>query len=236
MNNVSMSRLSLIVMIGLLAIGVTAAIMLGFDDRVGIELLRRHQGRLTSFATSQPIAAGAMFMATYAAAVAASVPGLAVLTVAGGFLFGSVLGTAYTVIATTIAGAGVFLLARSAFGETLRRRAGPAIRRFAEDFKDSAMSYIFVLHLIPIFPYVVVITIPAACGVPLHIFMFSAFFGILPATILLAHVGSGLGVVLRQEGSIEISSFMTPQILWSLVGLALLALLPVFYRALRRRK
>ncbi|MGI9434455.1 MAG: TVP38/TMEM64 family protein, partial [Geminicoccaceae bacterium] len=65
------------------------------------------------------------------------------------------------------------------------------------------------------------------------IYMFSAFFGILPATILLARVGSGLGDVLSQEGPIELASFMTTDIVQSLAGLALLALLPVLYRAMK---
>ncbi|MGI9507080.1 MAG: hypothetical protein ACR2RE_28910, partial [Geminicoccaceae bacterium] len=72
-----------------------------------------------------------------------------------------------------------------------------------------------------------------ACGVPLHIYMFSAFFGILPATVLLARVGAGLGDVLASDGPIELANFMTNDILLSIAGLVLLALLPVLVRALK---
>ncbi len=220
-------------MVGLASIGVVSMVWLGLNDRIGIDLLRQHQYDLLSFVTSKPVLAGLLFTAIYALVVAASVPGLAVLTMAGGYLFGWVLGATYTMIAASLASACVFLLARSAFGAAMRERAGPMIQRFARGFNESALSYVFIMHLIPIFPYMVVTTLPAACGVPLHIYMFSAFFGILPATVLLARVGSGLGDVLAHEGPIEITSFMTTDIMLSLAGLALLALLPVFYRAMK---
>ena len=89
------------------------------------------------------------------------------------------------------------------------------------------------MHLVPVLPYVVVTTLPAACGVPLHIYVFSAFFGILPATILLSRVGSSLGDVLATDGPIQLSSFMTMEIMLSICGLALLALLPVVIRTLK---
>ena len=229
----SASRLSMIAMIGLMSIGIASAIFLGFDDRIGIDMLRQHQYELIGFVTSKPVLAGLLFTLIYALLIATSVPGLAVLTMAGGYLFGTALGTVYTMMAATAASTFIFLLARSALGATMRERAGPMIQRFARGFKESALTYVFVMHLVPIFPYMVVTTLPAACGVPLHVYMFSAFFGILPATILLARVGAGLGDVLAMDGPIDVSKFMTPDILLSLAGLALLALLPVFYRWLR---
>ncbi len=233
MPNSPLPRLSLIAMIGLLSVGAVSVIFLGIDDRIGIDLLRQHQDTLIGFVTSKPVLAGLLFTTIYALVVATSVPGLAVLTMAGGYLFGWWLGAIYTMIAATAASAVIFLLARSAFGAAMRERAGPMIQRFARGFKESALSYVFIMHLVPIFPYMVVTTLPAACGVPLHIYMFSAFFGILPATVLLSRVGAGLGDVLATDGPIDPSSFLTADIVLSLAGLALLALLPVIYRWLR---
>lgn len=231
MLNLSLPRISMLAMIGLATIGMAAAIFVGLDDRFGIELLRQHQGALISLVSSKPVLAGILFMAVYVLLVATSMPGLAVFTMTGGYLFGWVLGAAYTMIAVMIASTFIFLLARSALGETMRERVGPMIQRFAHGFRESALSYVFVMQLVPILPYIVVTTLPAACGVPLHIYIFSTFFGILPATILFARVGAGLGDVLAADGPINLSSFMTPDITLSLAGLALLALLPVILRA-----
>lgn len=229
----SLSRLSLIAIVGLPTIGAGFAIAFFFGLGGFEQILVTYQDRLLELVTSKPVLAGLLFTTIYALVVATSVPGLAILTMTGGYLFGWWLGAIYTMIAATIASTIIFLLARSAFGAAMRERAGPMIQRFARGFKESALSYVFIMHLVPIFPYMVVTTLPAACGVPLHIYMFSAFFGILPATILLSRVGAGLGDVLSGEGPIDPSSFMTTDLILSLAGLTALALLPVLYRALR---
>jgi uncharacterized membrane protein YdjX (TVP38/TMEM64 family) len=110
------------------------------------------------------------------------------------------------------------------------------VQRFANGFRDHAPSYVFVLHLVPVLPYAVVNTLPAACGVRLPTFVFAAFFGVLPSTLLLAQFGSGLGEVLAQGSAIRLSSLLTPQILLALAGLGGLALLPIAYRAWQARR
>ncbi len=224
------SRLALFGLCSLLALGAGLTFWVGIDAASGLDLLRHHQTRLMAFVASDRLLASVGFILIYALAVAASVPGLAVLTMAGGLLFGWIYGTIFTMTATTLAGALVFLLARSAIGEPLRAKAGPVLQGFTEGFRRSALTYVFVLNLVPVFPYAVVITIPAVCGVPLPIFLFSAFFGILPATTLFAYVGSGLGEVLMQNGPVDLHRVMTPQIMASLAALAALALLPVCLR------
>jgi uncharacterized membrane protein YdjX (TVP38/TMEM64 family) len=224
------------VLLGLLAIGVgtTAALAFGVDARVALAALKTHHAWLLGFVAGAPVTASLLFMAVYALAVAVSVPGLALLTVIGGYLFGWIEGSAYVLVATTLAATGVFLVARSVLGEPLRARAAPALLRFADRFRDHAASYVFVLHLVPIFPYAVVIGIPAACGVRMRTFVVSAFLGLLPGTLLLAHLGAGLGKVLNAGVPVDLSSLLRAEIVVSIIGLALLALLPVAWGRLRR--
>jgi uncharacterized membrane protein YdjX (TVP38/TMEM64 family) len=214
-----------------LAIGALAVVALGFDSGRALAALRTHHAWLVSFVGGAPVLASLLFMAVYALAVAISVPGVAVLTVIGGYLFGWFGATAYVLVATTLAATAVFVVARSAMGEPLRARAGPSLLRFTEGFRKNALSYVIVLHLVPIFPYAMVIGIPAACGVRVRTFVVSAFLGLLPGTLLLAHLGSGLGDVLRAGLPIGLGSLLRPDIVLSITGLAILALLPVAYRA-----
>ncbi len=225
-------------MIGLVALllgGLVAVVGLGLDGHLGLDTVLRHQARLASFVSGDPLLASLLFMAIYAAAVAISMPGVQILVVIGGWLFGWLHGTIYTAVAATLAASLVFLLARSALAQSLRERASPALQRWAAGFRDNAPSFVFVLHLVPVFPYAVVNTLPAACGVRLRTFVFAAFFGVLPSTLLLAQFGSGLGEVLAQGSAVRLSNLLTPQILTALAGLGALALLPVFYRLYRAR-
>jgi uncharacterized membrane protein YdjX (TVP38/TMEM64 family) len=216
---------------------VCAAIVLlalGLDLRLAFELLREHHNWLLGFVAGAPLLASMLFMVIYAAAVASSVPGVVILTVIGGYLFGWFHGTALVLIAATIGASAVFLLTRSAVGDRLRERAGPAVQRFADGFRRNALSYGFVLNLVPIFPYALIIVVPAACGVPLPTFVAGMFLGLVPGTFLFAGLGDGLDHVLASGVPLRLTSFVTPEIVLSLGGLAALALLPVVWRGLRR--
>lgn len=220
-----------------LIIGVAgAALTLGVDSGVALDVLRAHHGWLLSFVTGAPALASMLFMVVYAAAVAISVPGVAILTVIGGYLFGWFHGTALVLIGATIGASGVFLLTRSALGERVREGAAPAVQRFAEGFRRNALSYGFALNVVPIFPYALIIVVPAACGVPLSTFMAGMFLGLVPGTFLFAGLGDGLEEVLARGVPLHLTSFITPEIVLSLSGLAGLALLPVVWRAWRARR
>ena len=225
----------------LLAVALTlgaasASLALGLDPGLALELLREHHGWLLGFVAGAPLLASVLFMAIYAAAVAISVPGVAVLTVIGGYLFGWFHGTALVLIGATVGACGVFLLTRSAVGDRLRQRAGPAAQRFADGFRRNALSYGFVLNLVPIFPYALIIVVPAACGVPLPTFVAGMFLGLVPGTFLFAGLGDGLDQVLAAGVPLRLTSFITPEIVLSLSGLGALAQLPAAYRAWRARK
>jgi uncharacterized membrane protein YdjX (TVP38/TMEM64 family) len=212
-----------------------ASLALGLDLQPALELLREHHGWLLGFVSGAPILASLLFMVLYAAAVAISVPGVAILTVIGGYLFGWLHGTALVLIAATAGASAVFLLTRSAFGDRLRAGAGPAVQRFADGFRRNALSYGFVLNVVPIFPYALIILVPAVCGVPLLTFVAGMFLGLVPGTFLFAGLGDGLDHVLTSGVPLRPTSFLTPEIVLSLSGLAALALVPVAYQTWRRR-
>jgi uncharacterized membrane protein YdjX (TVP38/TMEM64 family) len=216
--------------------GVATMIGFGLDGQLGLEAVLRHHARLAGFVSGEPFLASLVFMAIDAAAVALSMPGVQILAVIGGWLFGWLQGTIYVVAAATIAASAVFLLARTALAQSLRQRAGPTLQRFVDGFRDHAPSYVFVLHLVPVFPYAVVNTLPAMCGVSLRAFVFGACLGVVPSTVLLAQFGSGLGEALAQGTSIQFASLLTPQIVFAVAGLTVLALLPVLYRAWQARR
>ena len=210
--------------------------VLGLDRYVSFEALREHRAFLQGFVTDNAVLAIALYILIYALAVAASVPGAVVFTVAGGFLFGSVLGTLYTVIAATLGASAIYLIAKSAFGDALRARAGGRIERLLEGFRADAFSYLLVLRLVPLFPFFAVNIAPAFAAVPLRTYMIATCLGIIPGTFVYSQVGAGLGSIFDSGEAFTPSSILTPDILIALIGLAALSAIPVVYKRIRRKK
>lgn len=216
-----------------LVLALVAFFVFRLDRYLSFAMLRDHRTVLMAFVARHAVVAALGFIALYAVATAVSLPGGAVLTVAGGFLFGTVLGSICAVIGATIGAAGLFLAARTAVGDSLRRRAGPWVRRMKQGFRDNALSYLLFLRLVPLFPFWLVNLVPALLGVPLRTFVIGTFFGIIPGGVVYASVGSGVGAVFDAGRVPDLGIIFRPEILLPLLGLAVLALVPVVYKRFR---
>jgi uncharacterized membrane protein YdjX (TVP38/TMEM64 family) len=221
--------------IALVVVALVLAYALGLHEVLSLEQLRLHHRTLLGFVAAHPVTAPLGYAAIYILAVALSLPGAAVLTVAGGFLFGAWLGTGLTVISATIGATVIFLAARSAFGDLLRARAGPALRRMEEGFRRDAFSYLLMLRLVPLFPFFLVNLVPAFLGVRLRTYVAATLLGIIPATLVFTLAGCGLDRIVAGDGAVSLDSLLTPEMMAALSGLALLALAPVLYRRYAKR-
>ncbi|MDQ7011789.1 MAG: TVP38/TMEM64 family protein [Mariprofundaceae bacterium] len=200
---------------------------------LSFEALAEHRVALLEMVQQSPVLAALAYVVLYIAVVAFSLPGGAVMTISGGFLFGAVFGGLYAVIGATTGATILFLIAKTSLGDYLLAKAGPAVRRMQGGFAKDALSYLFVLRLIPVFPFFLVNLAPAFLGVPLRTYLIATFFGIMPGTFVYALAGAGLGSVFDQGGSFSMAGIMTPQMIGALIGLALLALLPVIYKRMK---
>jgi uncharacterized membrane protein YdjX (TVP38/TMEM64 family) len=214
------------------ALAVLAALAFAFDlhHLISFDALKEHRAALTGFVAEHRTVAALAYVGLYAAAIAVSLPGALVLTVTGGFLFGTALGAALAVVGATIGATLLFLVARTALGDALRDRVGGAIGRMAEGFRRDALSYLLVLRLVPLFPFFVVNLACAFLGVPLRTYVIGTAIGIVPGSLVYASVGAGLGSVFDRGESFSASGVLTPEVIGALVGLAALSLVPVAYR------
>jgi uncharacterized membrane protein YdjX (TVP38/TMEM64 family) len=216
-----------------LAAGLVVFFALGLHRYLSFGALAENRDLLIRLVEDHPVTAPLAYIAVYALAVAFSIPGAVVLTIAGGFLFGTWAGGFFVVIGATIGAIGVFLAARTAFGEGLRRRAGPWIGRLEAGFRENALSYLLVLRLVPLFPFWLVNLVPAFLGVPLTTYALGTFVGIIPGSFVYASVGNGLGTVFNAGGTPDLTIIFKPEILLPIIGLSLLALIPVVYKKLK---
>ena len=224
-----------VVPLALLIAILIAFFAFGLDKYATFDTLKDNREALLAFVRDNFVLAMVIYVAGYAVLTAASVPVASLVTVAGGFLFGIWLGTFMTVLAATLGATVLFLLARSALGEPLRRRAGPYIRRMEEGFRENQVNYLLFLRLVPAFPFFAVNLVPAFLGVGATVFAVTTFFGIIPGTAVYTIVGAGLGSVFDRGEEFSLNSVLTPEIIAALVGLGVLSLVPIAVKRLRRR-
>jgi uncharacterized membrane protein YdjX (TVP38/TMEM64 family) len=221
-----------LVPLGLLVVAGIAFIVAGGHKYLSFAALAENRDWLCSLVKSWGIVAALLYVAVYGVLVALSVPGAAVLTIAGGFLFGTWLGALCAVIGATLGATMIFLAARAGLGG-LAQRAGRFAGKLEAGFRADAFSYLLVLRLVPIFPFWLVNLVPALVGVRLPTYVLATFLGIIPGTFVYASLGKGLGDVVEEP---DLTILFKPSVLVPIVGLALLALIPVGYKRWRARK
>ncbi len=219
-----------------LGAGIAAFFALGWNKYLTFDQLRQNRETLTAFVAAMPVASAALFILVYTVAVALSVPGAAILTLAGGFLFGIWEGTAAVVVGATLGATALFLAARFVLGDVLRAKAGPWLAKMEAGFNEDALSYLLVLRLIPAFPFFIVNLVPAFLGVSLRTFVIATFVGIIPGTFVFASIGAGLGSIFNSMQEFSLKGALTPQVITALVGLAVLSLVPVVYKKVKARR
>ena len=218
----------------LLAIGAVFAF--GLDDYLTFDALRDHRGALLAFVANNPFLAPLVFIAIYALATALSLPGGVILTITGGFLFGTWIGGFYSIVGATLGAVGIFLIAKTALGDTLRKRAGPWMSKMEAGFKENELSYLLILRLVPLFPFWLVNLVPAFLGMSLTTYTIGTFVGIIPGGLAYASVGAGLGTVFDRGAAPGLEILTDPKVWGPMVALTLLALVPIIYKRFAAKK
>ncbi|WP_417722207.1 TVP38/TMEM64 family protein [Salipiger sp.] len=226
--------------IPLLTILVVAAV--GFftlRDYLSFETLRENRESLLALRDSHFLLMAAGFVGLYVLIVAFSLPGAAVASVTGGFLFGLTAGTALNVLSATVGAVAIFLAARAGLGRTLAARLDSSdgtLRRLRERLRENEVSVMFLLRLIPAVPFFVANLLPALVGVGLWNFTWTTALGIIPGALVFTSIGVGVGDVFDRGEQPDLSLLWSPEVLLPLLGLAALAALPLVIKALRGRK
>ncbi len=225
-----------LVPIAVLAAGLILFFVFDLHHYVSLETLKEQREWLSRQVAEHAVLMAAAYILVYVVIAAFSLPIATLATITGGFLFGLVGGTAYSVIGATLGAIILFVAAKTAFYDLLHAKAGSALRKMEAGFREDALSYMLVLRLVPLFPFFVVNIVPALLGVPLRVYVIGTFFGMIPGAFVYASVGNGLSALLEAGQDPDLRIILTPKFLLPLIGLAVLAAIPVVYRHLKARK
>ncbi|WP_245417963.1 TVP38/TMEM64 family protein [Cohaesibacter celericrescens] len=236
----------LFAIIGLMGFGFSQ----GWHSYLSLDSLVRNRALLAGYVADHYALMLGGYALAYILAVALSFPGASFLTIAGGLLFGWAVGGVTTVFAATVGASLIFLAARSAFGASLRARAGGFIDRFAEGFRDDAFNYLLFLRLVPLFPFWLINVVPALFNVRLGSYFLATFIGILPGTFAYSFIGAGLDSVIAAQRAanpacatnpdcsvtLDPSALITGELIAAFVAMGFVSLIPPALKALKKHR
>lgn len=224
-----------------LALIVIVAIFGAFTlkDYLNFETLRDNREALITLRDANYLGLALGFFAIYVLIVAFSLPGAAIASLTGGFLFGLVAGTTFNVLAAATGATLIFLAARWGLGASLTAKmeaSDGTIKKLKEGLRDNEVSVLFLLRLVPAVPFFVANLLPALVGVKLRNFIVTTVLGIIPGTIVFTWIGVGLGEVFDRGENPDLSLLWEPHIIGPILGLCILAAMPMVIKAVRGKK
>ena len=215
---------------GFLLIG--AFIYFDLGQYLTLSYLKESQARFQEMYANNRLAVISAYMGIYIAVTALSLPGAAVLTLAGGGLFGLGVGTIVVSFASTIGASLACLVSRFLLQGWVQGKFGDKLETINQGIDREGAFYLFTLRLIPVFPFFVINLVMGLTKLPILTFFWVSQLGMLPGTIVFVNAGKELAKIDSLAGILSpglIASF----IILGLFPLAVKKLLAVYKNKFR---
>ena len=181
-------------------------------------MFETHYAQILTFTHDHYALTVLLYIGLYGFLAALSLPGKLMLTLAGGYLFGTVLGTVYILWGATVGASLAFLGTRYLFREVVQDSLGQHLPIFKQTVKSYAFTVLLVLRLLPVVPFTMLNLLAGLTPMKFNTFLGATMIGILPCTVLLSYLGSRLPHA-------SLSAWEGSSLALPLGGLAILALL-----------
>lgn len=218
-----------IVIVLVFSVAIAAFFLLDLKQYLSLEALKSNRDQLLDFTRQHYTAAVTLFLLAYVLQTLFSLPGAAILTLTGGFLFGSLLGTLYVNVGATAGATLAFLTARYVLRDWVEQKFGHRLSALQQGFAQNAFSYLLTLRLIPLFPFFLINLLSGLTRVSIGTYVAATSLGIIPGSFVYAFAGRQLGTINSLK---EIAS---PNVILAFTLLGLLALVPMVYKKLSGR-
>jgi pyruvate/2-oxoglutarate dehydrogenase complex dihydrolipoamide dehydrogenase (E3) component/uncharacterized membrane protein YdjX (TVP38/TMEM64 family) len=209
------SRLLFAVLLGAL---ITAFFAFDLGRYFSLESVKAQQAALDAWYQAHPGRTALIYFVVYVALTGLSLPGAAILTLAGGAIFGLLWGTLIVSFASSIGATIAFFASRFLFRDAIQRRFGDKLRAVNAGVEREGAFYLFTLRLVPAFPFFVINLVMGLTPMKARTFYWVSQIGMLLGTIVYVNAGTRLARMDSLEG------ILSPGLLFSF---ALLGLFPL---------
>ena len=167
-----------------------------------------------------------VFICIYAIATVFFLPG-SVLTLAGGALFGPVMGTFYNLTGATIGAVLAFLVSRYLASNWVEQRTGGRLKQLKQGVEGEGWRFVAFVRLVPLFPFNLLNYALGLTRIRLFDYLIATYIFMLPGAIAYTYLGyAGREAVagdktlfqLIQIGSLALALLATVAFLPRLIG------------------
>lgn len=200
----------------------------GLFDFMTLAHLKYYAHQLRSYVEHHYYKTVLIYWFVYAISITLSFPWAAIMTLAGGYMFGLVA-VLYIITATTVGAVGAFLIARYVIGDTIQKRYGCYLATFNKAMHDDGGWYLFTIRLIPLFPFFMVNSLAGLTKISLRAYTVSTFFGMILPTIIFTFAGTELATIH------SVNDVFSWKVLLALGLMVVLSLVPLLYQCFRKK-
>ena len=208
-----------IAVIAVIAALVVAFIWFDLGHYLNLEYLKARQADIDAFYRERPVMVLAAYFAAYVAVTGLSLPGAAIMTLAGGAVFGLLWGTVVVSFASTLGATVAFVVSRFVLRDGIQRRYGDRLETINAGVERDGGFYLFTMRLVPAFPFFVINLVMGLTPMRTFTFAWVSQLGMLPGTIVYVNAGTQLGRIESLQG------ILSPALIGSFVLLGIFPLL-----------
>lgn len=210
-----------IALLALVAAAVAAFFYFDLGQYATFEALQSGRDALQQWVADNPWRASLYFFSIYVAVAALSLPGAAIMTLAGGAMFGLGWGFALVSFASAIGATLAMLIARKVAGEWVQERYANQLQAINDGLEKDGAFYLFSLRMVPLFPFFVINLVMGLTRIPAFTFYWVSQLGMLPGTLVFVFAGTQLANI-SSPGDV-----LSPGLI---AALTLLGLFPIIAR------
>lgn len=175
--------------------GAFAFFGLGLYEYFSLEALKEQREVLRGYVASNLIFSILIYVLIYISVTSLSLPGAAILTLAGGALFGLFLGSVIVSFSSTVGATVAFCASRFVLRDFVGRHVGKFLGAVNQGVETEGPLYLFGLRLVPLFPFFVVNLVMGLTRMRTWTFFWVSQMGMLPGTIAYVNAGTQLGSI-----------------------------------------
>jgi uncharacterized membrane protein YdjX (TVP38/TMEM64 family) len=223
--NIKMNKLSLQKIVILAAvIGLIVLFkVFNLQQYLSLDYIKAQQQNFSSLYQARPVVVLGAYMLIYIMVTALSLPGAAVMTLAGGGLFGLVTGTIAVSFASSIGATMACIVSRYLLRDWVQRKFGDKLVKINRGMEQEGGFYLFSLRLVPLFPFFVINLVMGLTPIRMGTYYWVSQLGMLPATAVYVNAGTQLAKIDSLAG------ILSPGLI---ISFGLLGLFPVLSKKL----